>query len=281
MRPKYWAHLAARSHRGNICRQAWTFLRKPYTTGAQQTIPEPGTESHGQLQDSLPGTVQSHRCHVFLESPIRPTEFGERHTTPVQRALLLRFLRMGVIVTPAWHDSGSGERQSAVAYSSLGGRLDISDVTLDNIDLVEQQLKDHIAGPLTQATSSQVDLYVCTHANRDCRCGTMGGLVAEALREEIKRLQKTNPSSTPRIRIGEVAHVGGHKYAANVLVYPQGEWLGLVRPEDAPRVISSVIALPARPLDPFDPILLKPHWRGRMGLGKDEQVDLFQAQATD
>jgi (2Fe-2S) ferredoxin len=31
--------------------------------------------------------------------------------------------------------------------------------------------------------------------------------------------------------------VGGHKYAGNVIVYPEGVWYGYVRPDDAVRLV--------------------------------------------
>ena len=38
------------------------------------------------------------------------------------------------------------------------------------------------------------------------------------------------------------SHVGGHKYAGNVIVYPEGVWYGYVRPDDAGRIVREHLA---------------------------------------
>ncbi|CAK8989987.1 unnamed protein product [Durusdinium trenchii] len=56
-------------------------------------------------------------------------------------------------------------------------------------------------------------LFVCAHAKRDARCGFCGPeLTAKA--EELLKLNEV-----PAMRIRKCSHVGGHKYAGNVLVY--------------------------------------------------------------
>jgi Sucrase/ferredoxin-like len=180
------------------------------------TIPAPGSGAHLEFQRSLPGTAPSHRCHVFLHSSIPPAEFSERYTTPLQRDLLLRVRRLGGIVSLAWYAQSNNfpshtRPGSTVAFSENGGRLDISEVTSENLDEVVQQLIDHMEGRSTvqPVTREEIDVYVCTHGARDCRCGDVGGSVAEALRREAQRLNEAG--SSPRIRVGEVGHVGGHK----------------------------------------------------------------------
>jgi hypothetical protein len=55
-------------------------------------------------------------------------------------------------------------------------------------------------------------LLVCTHSARDCRCGTTGRDVAEALKEEIRRRTDSGHFGDSKWRVCEVGHVGGHKY---------------------------------------------------------------------
>lgn len=65
--------------------------------------------------------------------------------------------------------------------------------------------------------------FVCTHGKRDKRCAVGGMLVYGALEEEIER------RGLP-VFLSEMSHVGGHKYAGNVLIYPGGHLYGRVRP---------------------------------------------------
>lgn len=69
-----------------------------------------------------------------------------------------------------------------------------------------------------------IDIFVCVHARRDCRCGDIGEPLLKSIQREIaKRRLGTNWNIT----VSRIAHIGGHKYAGNVLVYQEGghsEW---------------------------------------------------------
>ena len=88
----------------------------------------------------------------------------------------------------------------------------------------------------------------------------------------------------------------GARYAANVLVYPFGDWcvpasplatfepdlldrLGMVQPFDVPRILDEILERrtaistkqsPVNSVPPLCPL----YWRGRMGLDKDGQLEL-------
>lgn len=49
--------------------------------------------------------------------------------------------------------------------------------------------------------SKTLDVYVCTHGARDCRCGDIGSDLVRALRA----------TAPPDVRVFDIAHVGGHK----------------------------------------------------------------------
>lgn len=74
-------------------------------------------------------------------------------------------------------------------------------------------------------------VFVCVHAARDERCGACGPPVIEALRAAVEA------EGLADVRVRATSHVGGHKYAGNVIVHPDGEWYGTVRPSDAPRIV--------------------------------------------
>jgi len=171
------------------------------------------------------------------------------------------------------------KKQPATAFTTAGGRLEIPNITLENMDQVEQDLKDHLNGPLSKKTSDEIHLYVCTHGARDCRCGTRGSLLVNALHREKANYQQLYPESLARrIKIGQVSHVGGHQYAANFLMLPHGEWLGLLTEEDAPRLIREVCEQAVRPraLEQLSPLTAR-NWRGRMGLSKVQSTALWKA----
>jgi hypothetical protein len=63
---------------------------------------------------------------------------------------------------------------------------------------------------------------VCTHGRHDACCAELG-------RPTVAALTASHPEET-----WEVSHIGGDRFAANVLVLPEGLYYGRVTPEDAP-----------------------------------------------
>ncbi|MDX1624341.1 MAG: sucrase/ferredoxin-like family protein [Gemmatimonadota bacterium] len=97
-------------------------------------------------------------------------------------------------------------------------------------------LRDHLDGG---EPSPAVDhdplpgrwVFVCVHGERDDRCGRCGPPLIDALREAVRA------RGLDDVAVRATSHVGGHKYAGNVLVYPGGQWYGYVRPDDADRIV--------------------------------------------
>lgn len=85
-------------------------------------------------------------------------------------------------------------------------------------------------------------LLVCCHGRRDPCCARGGPPVFDALRAHVA------PDA-----VWQSSHLGGHRFAANMLVLPAGILLGRVLPADVPHVVAEVAA-GRIPLD---------HYRGR------------------
>jgi hypothetical protein len=174
----------------------------------------------------LAGTAPPHRCYIFLHTPQPPSEYPAKCATPVQRALLLRTAKWGGSVNFAWSKDQQSIRTRPLgeegkqeyhltAFAHPRGKLEAT-VSMDNIEEVEEQLRMHAEGVsgATSSNSNDVHLYVCTHGARDCRCGDTGGAVAQAVRDELRKRKDADPSDPSTcIKLAEVAHVGGHKYA--------------------------------------------------------------------
>ncbi|KAK5574414.1 hypothetical protein RB653_009689 [Dictyostelium firmibasis] len=80
-------------------------------------------------------------------------------------------------------------------------------------------------------------IFICTHKQKDQRCGYCGPILVDQLRDQINQrgLEK-------EIQVFGTSHVGGHKYAGNVLVFPPGNWYGYVTPDDVSSIIDSTIS---------------------------------------
>ncbi|KAJ2008863.1 hypothetical protein GGI04_000910 [Coemansia thaxteri] len=62
-------------------------------------------------------------------------------------------------------------------------------------------------------------IFVCTHGSRDQLCGVHGTNLLAELRSLIagRKLSRN-------LAAWATSHVGGHKFAANAIVYPRGDW---------------------------------------------------------
>lgn len=97
-------------------------------------------------------------------------------------------------------------------------------------------------------------ILICGHGGRDARCGTLGPILQRQFRVELdKRGVKGE--------VAQISHIGGHKYAGNVIIYlppgwgsvegeGEGEggklggcgiWYGRVGPEQVEGVVSETV----------------------------------------
>jgi hypothetical protein len=99
---------------------------------------------------------------------------------------------------------------------------------IDRLDeLAEADLQ---LGP-RDATSDQPMVLVCTHGKRDACCARLGAPVHRALARQLGEEQ-----------VWQCTHLGGHRFAANVLVFPHGLLLGRVSAGNAPGLVNDVLA---------------------------------------
>ncbi|TKY50473.1 Altered inheritance of mitochondria protein 32 [Spatholobus suberectus] len=101
-------------------------------------------------------------------------------------------------------------------------------------------------------------IFVCAHGSRDVRCGVCGPVLMEKLNEEIQLRGLKD-----EISVVACSHVGGHKYAGNVIIFcpgPDGKimghWYGYVTPDDVPALLDRQIAKGE---------VIQKLWRGQMG----------------
>ncbi len=91
-------------------------------------------------------------------------------------------------------------------------------------------LPDLLREPEAFPAAAQPHYFVCTNGRRDLCCARFGLPAYAALRERVGD------------RAWQVTHLGGHRFAPNVLVLPQGALYGRVTPHDAGRFVAEVEA---------------------------------------
>lgn len=60
-------------------------------------------------------------------------------------------------------------------------------------------------------------VFVCVHGSRDRRCGVCGPILVQKFDEEIGLRGLKD-----QVYVSPCSHVGGHKYAGNLIIYQPG-----------------------------------------------------------
>lgn len=81
-----------------------------------------------------------------------------------------------------------------------------------------------------QSVRRQVHLFLCTHGQRDSRCGKWGGALYEHLRrtaeakdgaglswKSLLRVQNERVYEPGIVHVWKTSHIGGHQFAGNLL----------------------------------------------------------------
>lgn len=138
------------------------------------------------------------------------------------------------------------------------------------LTLPEQQSQDLVQGASLRSqfrgwrAIDEVVVLICGHGGRDERCGIMGPSLRTEFETALTRegfdidRSATRDTSTLRktARVGLITHVGGHKWAGNVIIYipptfqeaagpsplaGRGIWYGRVEPRHVEGIVGETI----------------------------------------
>lgn len=95
-------------------------------------------------------------------------------------------------------------------------------------------------------------ILLCSHAQRDKRCGISAPILRKQLEMELRHAELYRPADDDLDEVGEpegvrvlyINHVGGHKYAANALIYMKDGtalMLARLRPEHARLLVENTV----------------------------------------
>jgi hypothetical protein len=115
---------------------------------------------------------------------------------------------------------------------------------------------------------------VCTHGGRDPCCAERGRPLARGL-----------AASFPDVT-WESTHVGGDRFAGNLVAFPHGLYFGRVEPEDAPEIvrayaegrIARLDRYRGRSSDPFHVQVAERALRGHLGM---DRIDALALESSD
>jgi len=185
--------------------------------------------------EPLAGTADTVGAWVLLEyRPVWKAKAQEDNSlAPATRAWLAGALaglaRLGIKARPQFIRQPEIDTDQVRLFLGLPGRLllfaGVGYDFLETLDLAAiARDPAHGAGQPVQ----QPQYFVCTNGQRDVCCARYGLPAYAALRERVGE------------RAWQVTHLGGHRFAPNLLALPQSALYGRVTPEAVPDFVAAV-----------------------------------------
>jgi hypothetical protein len=157
----------------------------------------------------LPRSINPSKGLLILRVPVPPQHWPAKLelASPLIGLTSTKYKRHGIVVNAAWDGVGAEtsfkekEKYRADLYRPSGRVVEIDDYSIGDSRVLAAI---NVTGDGIKSDKSEI--LVCTHGSRDCRCADQGLPLVGALEQEIQRLGLDD-----RIRVSQVAHVGGHK----------------------------------------------------------------------
>ena len=231
---------------------------------------EHGAECHDGTEPSAASAPEASRAWLLVEHPgpwpAEPTETGLPFPLGDLVALAGSLgIRVQMIRRPG-RRLASDVRQVLVGWTEGGepwlrrGELPASAAPA-GLDLRELDLKELAAGitPAFGTPVSEPVFLVCAHARRNACCARFGAPLAQALAAR-------HPG-----QVWETTHVGGHRFAANLVLLPHGLYYGPVGVAEATAAIGAYA----------EGTVLARRYRGRAGQPKPVQEAQYERLVRD
>lgn len=109
----------------------------------------------------------------------------------------------------------------------------------------------------------EILVLICGHGGRDARCGTLGPILQAGFEDQLKKQafdltgsEKQLKAGRKPARVGLISHIGGHKWAGNVIIYippslrikgerhplaGKGIWYGRVEPGHVEGIVAETV----------------------------------------
>ncbi|CAJ1342592.1 unnamed protein product [Effrenium voratum] len=181
---------------------------------------EVGFQRSEMNSEPLAGTMKPLEKHLFLtwglatawpEDPFDKTHAG---TLPVDLDQALgkakKEIKSKLRLTLVEREAGM-EDGHVMLYPD-GVQFDLGADGAKTQELVKY-LKGEVSKGLRARDIEDATVFVCAHLQRDARCGHCGPELSKAAQSLVATGQ------VPKLNIRRCSHVGGHKYAGNVIVY--------------------------------------------------------------
>lgn len=193
-----------------------------------------------QAGELLYGTAAHTQAYLLLEhsgawgeKAVDESEIPEQVKARLKElAKQIRGLKTLLIKTQRQQRQASGFRFFAAALSSLSPRL-YAFMLADYTELLALDIPAMLSGETAYAAHLwHTPLYlVCANGRRDPCCARHGLPVYHALSAAVE--------SSAEAQVWQCTHVGGHRFAANVICLPHGVLYGRVRADNALAILDA------------------------------------------
>lgn len=225
-----------------------------------------------QLEEPLAGTVDVRPRWLLIEDRSAWGTEAVADVIGADAATRAKALRLRVLLVRRREgDPAADATRRATLVDTVTREMavrEISDPSALSVDeLVAQPIADFgapLPGPL---------FLVCTNGKRDACCALRGRALVAVLAEE------------PDISVLECTHLGGHRFAPNLVCLPDGILYGRVPPAEGPRLVRGYAAgrlepslLRGRSAWPAPAQVAEIVLRNRLGLEGVDEVRLLSAE---
>ncbi|KAK8200608.1 Altered inheritance of mitochondria protein 32 [Zalaria obscura] len=185
------------------------------------------------------------------------------HTAPASAFLLPSFDYVPAIPT----DDSAVEAfiKAFILPARLHGSHDVLTRAEKNILKREPERQREFQG---SRKVEEIMVLICGHGQRDSRCGILGPILQAEFEEKLERqnvqILRDPPVAqavevdtelegyTPHARVAQISHIGGHKWAGNVIIYippsfkanplaGKGIWYGRVEPRHVEGIVGKTV----------------------------------------
>ncbi|KAK9472622.1 Sucraseferredoxin-like protein [Dipodascopsis tothii] len=119
--------------------------------------------------------------------------------------------------------------------------------TLTAIDSPDAPVPETIGSATVSKVAHFAVILLCSHRTRDKRCGVTAPILKKEFEHNLRDhglLRDATDSRPGGVPIYFINHVGGHKYAGNVIIYRsngEGIWLGRVEPKHVKAIVEETV----------------------------------------
>jgi hypothetical protein len=195
---------------------------------------EHGAECHTGAEPSMATAPEASRAWLLIEHPGPwPHDAADAALPPALAALAVSAEAFGVRVQMIRRPGRRqvGDVRTVFLGWTAGGEpfLRRARVSALSPELAERDLKELACGSVPSFGSWWPEplFLVCTHGKRSVCCARFGGPLAQALAAR-------HPG-----QVWETTHVGGHRFAANLVILPHGLYYGPVGSDTAAAAIAA------------------------------------------